>query len=87
MLLLCFFLPAKRCFCTYDCSLVLVQFFPWFYGTCASSCFQGFSEGTNIYSTPNGEWEVIDTFESGQVIEMDIVIVYYHWVREVALFG
>ncbi len=33
------------------------------------------------YSTPNSEWEVVDSFESGQVIEIDVVIVYWHWVR------
>ena len=37
------------------------------------------------YSTPNSEWEVIDTFEGGQEIEIDVVVVYYHWVRTRAL--
>ncbi|CAM9871033.1 unnamed protein product [Scytosiphon promiscuus] len=36
--------------------------------------------GTAItYSTPNSEWEVLDTFVSGQEIEIDVVVVYYHW--------
>lgn len=43
---------------------------------------QGGSGTKNVYSTPNSEWEVIDSFESGQEIEMEIVVVYYHWVRE-----
>lgn len=34
------------------------------------------------YSTPNIDWPVMRSFESGQVIEMDIVVVYYHWVSE-----
>ncbi|CAM9160118.1 unnamed protein product [Hapterophycus canaliculatus] len=33
----------------------------------------------NTYSTPNSEWEVLDTFVSGQEIEIDVVVVYYHW--------
>ncbi|CAM9871103.1 unnamed protein product, partial [Scytosiphon promiscuus] len=36
--------------------------------------------GTAItYSTPNSEWEVLDTFVSGQEIEIDVVVVFYHW--------
>ncbi len=42
---------------------------------------QGFEDVEMPYSTPNSEWNVIDTFVSGQVIEIDVVIVYYHWVR------
>lgn len=36
----------------------------------------------NKYSTPNSEWEILDTFVSGQEIEIDAVMVYYHWVRQ-----
>ena len=32
------------------------------------------------YSTPNSEWPVLAEFESGQVIEINAVVVYYHWV-------
>lgn len=41
---------------------------------------QGSDSTKNTYSTPNSEWRVIDSFESGQVIEMDVVVVYYHRV-------
>lgn len=34
------------------------------------------------YSTPNSEWPVLEEFESGQVIEIAAVIVYYHWVSD-----
>lgn len=34
----------------------------------------------NKYGTPNSEWEVLDTFVSGQEIEIDAVVVFYHWV-------
>ncbi|CAM9316682.1 unnamed protein product, partial [Hapterophycus canaliculatus] len=33
----------------------------------------------NTYSTPNSEWEVLDSFVSGQEIEIDVVVVFYHW--------
>ncbi|CAM9477545.1 unnamed protein product [Ectocarpus fasciculatus] len=39
----------------------------------------GRPEDERKYSTPNAEWEVLSTFISGQIIEIDIVIVYYHW--------
>ncbi|CAM9862130.1 unnamed protein product [Ectocarpus fasciculatus] len=39
----------------------------------------GDPEDERKYSTPNAEWEVLGTFISGQIIEIDIVIVYYHW--------
>lgn len=45
------------------------------------SLFQGFDEDAITYSTPNSQWEVLHTFQSGQEIEIDVVIVYYHWVR------
>ncbi len=41
---------------------------------------QGVDNDTNTYSTPNANWTVIDSFQSGQVIVMEVVIVYYHWV-------
>ena len=42
--------------------------------------FQSFGDEQIIYSTPNRQWEVLHTFEAGQEIEIDVVIVYYHWV-------
>ncbi|CAM9630656.1 unnamed protein product [Hapterophycus canaliculatus] len=33
----------------------------------------------NVYSTPNSEWEVLGSFAGGQDIEIDVVVVYYHW--------
>lgn len=43
--------------------------------------FQNAPEGTNKYSTANVNWPTIDSFKSGQVLEMDIVMNAYHWVR------
>eukprot|EP00752_Nemacystus_decipiens_P004741 g4320.t1 len=37
------------------------------------------SIGGNNYSTPNSDWPVLSEYESGQVIEMEILIAYYHW--------
>ncbi|CAM9875438.1 unnamed protein product, partial [Ectocarpus sp. 13 AM-2016] len=31
------------------------------------------------YTTPNSQWDVLHTFESGQEIEIEVIIVYYHW--------
>lgn len=42
-------------------------------------CVQG--QNDIIYTTPNSQWEVLHTFEGGQEIEIDVVIVIYHWVR------
>lgn len=42
--------------------------------------FQGFDDDEITYTTPNSQWEVLHTFEGGQEIEIDVVIVYYHWV-------
>ncbi|CAM9628030.1 unnamed protein product, partial [Hapterophycus canaliculatus] len=39
----------------------------------------GHDEDEIKYSTPNSEWEPLNTFVSGEVIEMDVVVVYYHW--------
>lgn len=45
---------------------------------------QGFADSVNTYSGPNSEWAVLpeNQFTGGQVLEMEIVIVYYHWVRK-----
>lgn len=42
--------------------------------------FQGFGEDAIKYSTPNSQWEVLHTFEGGQEIEIDVLMVFYHWV-------
>lgn len=34
------------------------------------------------YSTPNSEWEVLGSFQSGGEIEMEVVVGVYHYVRE-----
>ena len=52
----------------------------------AASCAQGREDDEMPYSTPNSEWEVFDTFEPGEEIEIDVVIVYYHWVRNPSVF-
>lgn len=44
------------------------------------SFVQNAAEGTNVYSTPNSNWEVLESFKGGQVLEMDIVMNAYHWV-------
>lgn len=41
---------------------------------------QNAAEGTNVYSTPNSNWPVIDSFKGGQVIEIDTIMNAYHWV-------
>lgn len=41
---------------------------------------QNAEESSNIYSTPNSNWKVIDSFTSGQVLDMTIVMNAYHWV-------
>eukprot|EP00904_Undaria_pinnatifida_P004815 jgi/Undpi1/1463/HiC_scaffold_11.g04854.m2 len=35
---------------------------------------QNAGEGSNTYSTPNREWEVLGSFQSGQVLEMDLIM-------------
>ncbi|CAN0252453.1 unnamed protein product, partial [Ectocarpus fasciculatus] len=40
---------------------------------------QNADESSNVYSTPNINWDPIDSFTSGQVLEMDIVMNAYHW--------
>lgn len=41
---------------------------------------QGLDPDRNAFSTPNSEWPVIDVFQSGQVVEIDLTTVFYHWV-------
>lgn len=43
---------------------------------------QGRNETEKIYSTPNSEWPVVAEFGSGDVIEMDVLVVYFHWVSQ-----
>lgn len=38
-------------------------------------------EGSNKYSTANINWDPLETFTSGQVLEIDIVMNAFHWVR------
>ena len=54
----------------------------WFFrlNNALGMLFQGFDEDEITYTTPNSQWEVLHTFESGREIEIDVVIVYYHWV-------
>lgn len=47
---------------------------------CWSLASSGQGLTLNTYSTPNSEWPVVAEYESGQVIEMDTVVVYFHWV-------
>lgn len=42
---------------------------------------QNADEGSNVYSTPTVDWDVLESYEGGQVIEMDVVMNAYHWVR------
>lgn len=37
-----------------------------------------------MYSTANSNWEVLGSFESGQVIEMDLIINAYHKVSAIS---
>ncbi|CAN0216028.1 unnamed protein product, partial [Ascophyllum nodosum] len=39
---------------------------------------QNDEESSNVYSTPNSNWPVIDSFESGQIIEISIDMAVYH---------
>ena len=41
---------------------------------------QNSEEGSNTYSTPNREWEVLGSFQSGQVLEMDLIMNTNHKV-------
>ena len=40
-------------------------------------------EGSNTYSTPNREWEVLGSFQSGQVLEMDLIMNTNHMVSAI----
>ena len=35
-----------------------------------------------MYSTPTSEWDVLQTYEPGQIIEIKAAITQYHWVSE-----
>ncbi len=39
------------------------------------------SEGMNKYSTASSDWGVLGSYRSGEVIEMNVVMNAYHWVR------
>lgn len=41
---------------------------------------QNADEGSNVYSTANIGWDVLGSFKSGEVLEMDIIMNAYHWV-------
>ncbi|CAB1100464.1 unnamed protein product [Ectocarpus sp. CCAP 1310/34] len=40
---------------------------------------QNADEGSNVYSTANIGWDVLDSFKSGEVLEIDIIMNAYHW--------
>lgn len=40
----------------------------------------GSANEKNVYSTENSNWPVIDSYVTGQVIEIDVIIEYYHAV-------
>ena len=42
---------------------------------------QNSDEGSNKYSTPNGGWAVLGSFQKGQVLEMDLIMTAHHMVR------
>ena len=42
----------------------------------------GGKEGENTYSTPNRNWKVLQTYKTGQVIEIETVMTAHHWVSE-----
>ena len=42
---------------------------------------QNSDEGSNKYSTPNGGWAVLGSFQKGQVLEMDLIMTANHMVR------
>lgn len=41
---------------------------------------EGQENEDTVYSTEASNWPVIDSYTSGQVIELDIIIEYYHAV-------
>lgn len=45
---------------------------------------QNADEGSNVYSTANIGWDVLGSFKSGEVLEMDIIMNAYHWVSPLA---
>ena len=44
--------------------------------------FQSGDDNPFVYSTPNSGWEVLEDFEPGQIIEIDIIFTNYHWVSD-----
>lgn len=36
-----------------------------------------------VYSTPNSEWDVLETFEAGSTIDIDVIFTNYHWVSRI----
>ncbi|CAM9620047.1 unnamed protein product [Ectocarpus fasciculatus] len=40
---------------------------------------QNADEESNVYSTANIGWDVLGSFKSGEVLEMDIIMNAYHW--------
>ena len=51
---------------------------------CASSFSQSGDDNPIVYSTPTSEWDVLEDFEPGQIIEIDIIFTNYHWVSDPA---
>ncbi|CAM9309077.1 unnamed protein product [Ectocarpus sp. 8 AP-2014] len=40
---------------------------------------QNEEEGANFYSTPNGDWPILNTYQEGQVLEIKLGMTAYHW--------
>lgn len=50
---------------------------------CASLLlFQSGDDNPFVYSTPTSDWDVLEDFEPGQIIEIDIIFTNYHWVSD-----
>lgn len=56
--------------------------FPLAYPVVLLCCFQSGDDNPIKYSTPTSEWEVLETFEPGQIIEIDLAFTNYHWVSK-----
>ncbi|CAM9926342.1 unnamed protein product [Ectocarpus fasciculatus] len=40
---------------------------------------QNEEEGANFYSTPNGDWPILNTYQEGQVLQIKLGMTAYHW--------
>ncbi|CAM9517701.1 unnamed protein product, partial [Hapterophycus canaliculatus] len=48
------------------------------HGVCGDTPQSG-DTNEDVYSTPNTEWEVLEDYEPGAIIEIDVIITNYHW--------